>query len=266
MKEIALQVAAGSPPLKLNVLREYIQNEILLILQTRGFTDRMHFVGGTALRFLYGTKRFSEDLDFSADRSWRKTTMAAMAAGLIKELRASGYSVEVPFKEEKTVARAFVRFGLILQEASLSPRRGQVLSVNVEVDTNPPSGWVEERTIVSRHFPVLLRHYDLPSLFAAKIAAFLTRPYTKGRDVYDLIWFRSKWKDLVPNLVLLNGALAQKGRPGKAPSGRNWTKAVVEKALDLDWSEIVRDVAPFLEDPREAALITTENFRLLYGG
>ena len=264
MKEIALQVAAAAGPNKLNVLREYIQNEILFILQTGGFGDHMYFVGGTALRFLYGTRRFSEDLDFSAASFWRKRNLGAMAARLEKELMKSGYSVEVPFKEEKAVARAFIRFGEILQEAGLSRRQGQVLAVNIEVDTNPPEGWIEERTIVNPHIPVLLRHYDKYSLFAAKIAAFLTRPYTKGRDVYDLVWFRSKWKDLRPNLVLLSNALAQKSSEHIPLGERNWVNAVAARAPRLDWGDVVGDVLPFLEDPREASLLTPDNFSLLY--
>ncbi len=266
MKEIALQVAAGSgaPDQKLNVLREYIQNEILLILQIGGFAGHAFFVGGTALRFLYGINRFSEDLDFSAGRSWRKRSLGAMAATLSKELIKAGYAVEVPFKEDKTVARAFVRFGHILQEASLSRREGQTLSVNVEIDTNPPAGWGEERTIVNRHFPVLLRHYDKPSLFAAKIAAFLTRPYTKGRDLYDLVWFRSKWRDLEPNLILLKNALVQKQVEAPKAAGSDWEGIVAAKAEILDWSDVVRDVQPFLEDPRETQLLTPDNFGLLF--
>jgi predicted nucleotidyltransferase component of viral defense system len=265
MKEIALQVSAHSGAQKLNVLREYVQNEILFILQTSGFAAHVYFVGGTALRFLYGTKRFSEDLDFSAGRTWRKRSLGEMAARLAKQLTKSGYDVEVPFKEEKTVARASVRFGRILQEAALSRRQGQVLAVNIEIDTCPPAGWVEERTIVNLHIPVLFRHYDKPSLFAAKIAAFLTRPYTKGRDVYDLVWFRSKWKDLQPNFVLLNNALAQKGADIASVTERNWAQVVAAKGARLDWNDIVSDVLPFLEDPREATNLTPETFRLLYG-
>jgi len=264
MKEIALQTAARSGAQKLNVLREYIQNEILAIIQSGGFWDQLCFVGGTALRFLYGTGRFSEDLDFSAGKAWRKPSLGAMAARLSKDLTKSGYIVEVPFKEEKTVARASVRFRRVLQEAALSRRRGQVLTVNIEIDTNPPAGWVEERTIVNVHIPVLLRHYDKPSLFSAKIAAFLTRPYMKGRDVYDLVWFRSKWRDLKPNFPLLSNALAQKEAAAGPVTKANWTEVVAAKGARVDWGEIVADVLPFLEDPRETALLTPAAFSNLY--
>jgi predicted nucleotidyltransferase component of viral defense system len=264
MKEIALEIAARSGDQKLNILREYLQNEILFILQTSRFADSLLFVGGTALRFLYGTGRFSEDLDFSAGGEWHRRSLGAMAARILKELTESGYEVVVPFKDEKTIARVSVRFTRILQEAGLSRRRGQVLALNIEIDARPPAGWIEERTIVNLHIPVLLRHYDKPSHFAGKIAAFLTRPYTKGRDVYDLVWFRSKWKELLPNLALLNNALAQKKTYEASITEVNWIEAVATKAARLDWDDAVRDVLPFLEDPREADLLGPKNFKLLY--
>jgi len=264
MKDIALQTAAKAGGQRLNILREYLQNEILVILQRAGFTDSLHFVGGTALRFLYGIGRFSEDLDFCAGPTWRRRGLKDMADRLSVDLIKAGYAVEPAVKEEKIIQRAFIRFAGILQEAGLVRRENQKLSINIEIDANPPEGWIEERTIVNLHMPVLLRHFDKASLFATKIAAFLNRPYTKGRDVYDLIWLRSKWSDLNPNLVLLNNALAQK-RTGFAPlEKQTWPNAVSTKAKTLDWREVVRDVQPFLADPGETSLLTRDNFLLLY--
>jgi predicted nucleotidyltransferase component of viral defense system len=266
MKDIALQKADGAKDRRLHILREYIQNEILLILQRAGISDSLHFVGGTALRFLFGIGRFSEDIDFCAGPAWRRRNLRAMADRLSAELEKAGYSLELAVKDEKTVQRAFVRFSGILLEAGLARRPGQKLSINIEIDANPAAGWTGERTIVNLHMPVLLRHYDRASLLATKIAAFLTRPYAKGRDVYDLIWLRSRWRDLEPNLVLLNNRLAQTAGRSRRLGKKTWPAAVLERAAGLDWKDTVRDVRPFLEDPREASLLTPESLRLLYGG
>ena len=134
-----------------------------------------------------------------------------MVGRLSAEIEKAGYSVEPAAKDEKTIQRAFTRFTGILQEGGLAGRAGRKLSINIKIDANPPAGRIEERTIVNLHMPVLLRHYDKASLLATKIAAFLTRPYTKGRDVYDLIWLRSKWNDLEPNLILLLSGYASTG-------------------------------------------------------
>jgi len=264
MKDIAIQKAAGAGVLGLNVLREYLQNEMLFILQMTGTTDALHFVGGTALRFLYGIGRFSEDMDFCAGPGWRRRNLRDMAGRLTAGLDKAGYRTEATVKGERTVQRVFVRFSNILREAGLTRREGQKLSINVEIDASPPGGWFEERTIVNLHMPVLLRHYDRPSLFASKIAAFLTRPYTKGRDVYDLVWMRSRWKDLAPNLALLSNALAQKRAGTMRLDEKTWPGAVAKKAAAIDWKAVVRDILPFLADPREASLLTRDTFLLLY--
>lgn len=44
--------------------REDIQRAILAHLSQSGFFDAGGFQGGTALRLVYGNRRFSEDLDF----------------------------------------------------------------------------------------------------------------------------------------------------------------------------------------------------------
>ena len=50
-------------------IREVLQNLTLYGLSTTGFLERAAFYGGTALRLFHGLDRFSEDLDFSLNRS-----------------------------------------------------------------------------------------------------------------------------------------------------------------------------------------------------
>ena len=57
-----------------------------------------------------------------------------------------------------------------------------------------------------------LFHHDRASLLAGKLHAILKRPYTKGRDLYDLIWYLSDPDWPLPNLTLLNSALRQTDR------------------------------------------------------
>ena len=66
MKEAAIAIAreGKNPVEKLNRLREYMQAFVLRSLHEAEAFNTIAFVGGTALRFLYGLPRFSEDLDF----------------------------------------------------------------------------------------------------------------------------------------------------------------------------------------------------------
>lgn len=48
-----------------NIMREYLQNIVLSHLYHHPLSDKLAFKGGTALRLLFNSPRFSEDLDFS---------------------------------------------------------------------------------------------------------------------------------------------------------------------------------------------------------
>ena len=46
------------------ILREYLQVKILSIISQHRIHHQLCFIGGTALRLMYHSQRFSEDLDF----------------------------------------------------------------------------------------------------------------------------------------------------------------------------------------------------------
>jgi len=50
---------------ELNIMREYLQNLLLSHLYQHPRSNQLAFKGGTALRLLFGSPRFSEDLDFN---------------------------------------------------------------------------------------------------------------------------------------------------------------------------------------------------------
>ncbi|MBU1878187.1 MAG: nucleotidyl transferase AbiEii/AbiGii toxin family protein, partial [Chloroflexi bacterium] len=52
-----------------NVAREYLQARILGCLQRAGAMIPLAFHGGTALRFLYASARYSEGLDFALEQA-----------------------------------------------------------------------------------------------------------------------------------------------------------------------------------------------------
>ena len=264
MRDIALQVARESKDKKTHVLREYLQNYLLFLMQKTKMNESLLFVGGTALRFLYRIRRYSEDLDFTAGKGWNESSMQLFTQKIDRELRKAGYEAIIILKEKKTVQRMMVRFPGLLYELGMSGRKGQMFSVHIEVDQNPPLGWIEERTVVDIHLPVLIRHYDLPSAFAGKLAAIFLRPYTKGRDIFDFFWFRSRRRGLKPNLTLLNNALLQQESKIRPLEESTWLTAVGDKIESLDWSNVAADVQPFLESEDDLITFTRETLRLFY--
>jgi nucleotidyltransferase AbiEii toxin of type IV toxin-antitoxin system len=263
MKDEALALVKDieDPSTKLNRLREYIQALVLRSLHESEAFSSIAFVGGTALRFLENLPRFSEDLDFSLVQ--RKTYQPERWLKKAKQdLHLAGLDCSITWKKEKTVNIAWVRIGSLLKEAGLSTHTKQNLSIKLEIDSNPPKGADLKRTLVTKFVTLALSHYTLESLMAGKVHALLTRPYPKGRDWYDLIWYRSHRPPLNPKQELLQNALDQTRGKGTIKAAR-WQKLLIEKLDSLDVEQLARDVNPFLERAADRNLITRENLKVV---
>lgn len=258
MREEALELVrrAGDPSAALNRLREFTQALVLRSLHDSQAFLNLAFVGGTALRFLYGLRRFSEDLDFClvktegyAPENWLRQMKTRLKQG--------NMDAAVRWNARTPVHKAWIRFPGVLQDAGLSPLRDQNLSIKLEIDTRPPSGGRLERSLVDRHRLLALQHYDRPSLMAGKLHALLCRDYPKGRDWYDLLWYRAQPDPVEPNLALLQNALDQTEGTG-AVDASEWKALLEERLFKWKVETLVRDVAPFLEIPDERSLFEKE--------
>ncbi len=250
---------APDPHSARNLTREYLQVRILEGLQRCGAMVPLAFHGGTALRLLYATPRFSEDLDFALERPEHGPfdldgCLDRIRNGLLRE----GYQVTTDSKPDRTVQIGWVRFTGLLQELGLAPTGKQRLNVKIEVDTDPPAGAGLETTRLTRFVPLHLQHHDRASLLAGKVAAVLTRPWTKGRDLFDLFWYLGERKWPAPNATMLVNALRQAGREVPESGSLDWQERLREKVTSLDWAEVHRDVAPFLREENVTALFTKE--------
>jgi predicted nucleotidyltransferase component of viral defense system len=242
-----------------NLAREYLQARILQCLQESGAFLSWAFLGGTALRFLYGIPRYSEDLDFSLMAPQEPSGFRQALLDIRRRLEAEAYTVELKVNDRKTVNSAFVRFPGLLYELGLSPRANEVLAVKLELDTNPPAGAGLATTLIRRFVTLNLPHHDQASLLAGKLHAILARPHTKGRDLYDLVWYLSDPTWPAPNYKLLNTALAQTVWPGPVMAPANWIAVLAGRLESVNWGEALQDVRPFLERQAELALLTREN-------
>lgn len=264
MKEYLAQLVQRSPSAlrARGDVREYLQARILGVLQRAGAMVPLAFHGGTALRFLYATARYSEDLDFSMERAVGYDFHAYLKA-IRREFEGEGYKVALKASDSRTVNSAFARFPGLLFELGLSPHRAEAVSVKLEVDTRPPGGAVLATTVVRRHLLLQLQHHDRASLLAGKLHAVLERPYLKGRDIYDLAWYLADpaWPD--PNLLLLNNALRQTGWNGPELDEKNWREAVRERLATVSWERVAEDVSPFLDHGVDAGILTKENLQRL---
>ncbi len=261
MKEYLAELVRNLPtPLQArNAAREYLQARILGAMQRAGAMIPLAFHGGTALRFLYATARYSEDLDFALEKDESQYDFRGYLRAIQGELSAEGYALELKVSDHKTVHSAFVRFPGLLYDLALSPHPSEALAIKIEVDTNPPAGAGLTTTVVRRHVLLQLQHHDRASLLAGKLHAILQRPYLKGRDLYDLLWYLSDPDWPPPNLSLLNNALRQTGWKEAPLTEDNWRTILRQRLQSIEWERVEEDVRPFLDPTARPDLLTREN-------
>lgn len=252
------------------LVREYLQARILEGLQNSGVFASWCFLGGTALRFLYRLPRFSEDLDFSlvnpveeAEHDGFNREFGRIVEKTVTMFSKEGYSVGSKLHDSGVVNSAFIKFQGLLFELGISAHEQEVVSIKIEIDTNPPAGAELDTSVIRRHTLLNIQHYGKSSLFAGKLHALLCREYTKGRDLYDTLWYLSDSEWPMPNIVFLRNALAQTGWNGPEVTADNWRSLILNKLSHIDWKKASADVEPFLEKPREASLLSERTFSKL---
>lgn len=248
---------------KVNRVREFLQMIALKALYEKDCFGKIVFTGGTALRALYGLKRFSEDLDFSLVSKSGYDFMR-LNEEVMREFKLNGLHAGSKPKAEKTIHSMMIKFPGLLNELGLSAFKEQNLSIKFEIDTNPPRGGKLENTVINKAFILNITHFDLASLLATKLHACFFRKYTKGRDFYDLLWYAGK--GVKPNLPLLNNAIEQTQGRSPGVTKDNLKAFIVDRIGKVDFEAAKKDVERFLEDKSELALFKKEVFDAAVSG
>jgi len=156
-----------------SVYREYLQLLFLKYLYGLERSNQIYFKGGTAIRFLYGSFRFSEDLDFTSVLEENETE--ALIREAIKNL---SREVEVQFKREKTIANSFS--GRIFQNVS---DFSFPLTVRIDISLREKPIYLESNYIETT-FPII--PYPLVMHLTAKeiLAEKMSFSYKRKRERY----------------------------------------------------------------------------------
>lgn len=162
------------------IIREYIQVVFLSILYSVPRSQKIYFKGGTAIRLLLKSGRFSEDLDFTSELSINELDEAVNTA--VKKV--SLIVPEIKLKSSSKNKNSYAGILSYQQEGMRYP-----LNIHLEFSLREKPETFKQ-AVLETDFPVIpqpvVRHMDWQEVLAEKIRAFLTR--SKGRDVYDL-WF-----------------------------------------------------------------------------
>lgn len=254
---------------ELNALKEIIQEIALCALARAGFFELAAFQGGSCLRIVHGMNRFSEDLDFMM-----RVEKEFVWEPFLQELKREFVLYDLDFqiidrsKADNAIKTAFLKdtsFGKVLiltHQRTVADK--QTLQIKLEIDVNPPANSAFETQFLDFPYSFALMTQDLPSLFASKCHALLCRPFVKGRDWYDFIWYVSK--KIKPNLAHFEAAIQQLG-PWQNKSiicSAPWfIEALREKIIAIDWLIARQDIENFLRPhEREGLKVWSQEFFL----
>ena len=243
------------------ILKEYIQDIMLYILYNNIQTSTLIFYKGSSLRKIYDLDRFSEDLDFENPDGMDLNIISEIIREYFKEIGMT--DVECKVQESKNITRITVKFP-IAKEIGLSGYSNEKLHVKIEVNNALTGKYTTELTSkMLRRYSVILKHYDLPTLFACKIVACLDRVYVKGkkkinikgRDFYDLVWFINNTNALPNEKKLLD--------VNKEYTVDNVFNLLDKKIGQIKSSDLLEDLRDLLEDG-EYIVKWCDNFQDVY--
>jgi len=250
-----------------NAMKEIIQHLALLGLWRAKFFEHAAFYGGSALRIFHGSRRFSEDLDFSLVRADKSFDLSPYVKMVETELMSFGFNVEVKrrTKQQSDIDSAFIKantaenmFNMQVPEAVSSLiQKNKVLKIKFEVDTTPPGRASYEARTLLMPIPFQVQLFSLPCLFAGKLHAILCRNWksrVKGRDFYDFVWFIGNAAPCdISHLRLRmidSGHLDEKDIFGE----KELLEHLRKRFSSVDFRQAKADVEPFITDPAELEL------------
>ncbi|MDP3982480.1 MAG: nucleotidyl transferase AbiEii/AbiGii toxin family protein [bacterium] len=180
-----------------SAIKEYLQILVLqYIYTTNDFKTNFIFTGGTCLRHFYGIDRLSEDLDFD----YLEFINSEEIANRIEQYFISSLkypSLKISIKQQGK--QILLKFPLLRELRIAGKSESELLYIKIDLTPLIGSSYRTEKTSKSAFgYNFVTLHYDLPSLFAGKVSAILTRNLLtgrenkqtiKGRDFYDLLWY-----------------------------------------------------------------------------
>lgn len=165
----------------LTIAREYIQHCFLSEFYKLKNSDRLLFKGGTALRLIYQSPRYSEDLDFSGINNITYSEIEEVLTETLRNLVAWGFEVEI-IEAKKTTGGYLAKLDFSFSEFKLQ----------LKIEISFRKRYQKSRGVISRIKNEYIPHYDvchppLGEIVSGKISALLSR--AKARDWYDLYFF-----------------------------------------------------------------------------
>jgi predicted nucleotidyltransferase component of viral defense system len=216
------------------ILREYLQYKVLQAVFDSNHASKLAFLGGTALRIVYGNNRFSEDIDLdNFGLSWSEFEEVVQKVKRFMALE--GFEVEIR-NVAKGAHRCYLKFPALLYEQGLSPFQEE--KILIQLDTTAQGYPYKPETHLINKFDVFaeIRVTPLNILLSQKIYTAVSRKRPKGRDFYDITYLSGRTK---PDMGFLNQKLG-------VQTAESLRVEVSARIAVFDFKSLSDEVSPFL--------------------
>lgn len=158
-----------------NVRREYLQHLFLRYLYKQKGADEIYFKGGTALRVIYHSPRFSEDLDFSSSLE-SVFSLEKIIINTLSEIEREGIRAEIK-EAKKTSGGYLAEVAFVLN--------GDAVNILLEISLRH-TGKAGQAVAVAGDFvpSYIIEQLQERQLVDEKMQALFSR--RKPRDFFDL--------------------------------------------------------------------------------
>lgn len=199
---------------------EILQIHLLDSLYAVSGSEAIFFQGGTALRWIYGGMRFSEDLDFVTSLSPEqihailKKVFPRAANACIAQF-GPGTSQQEPKKTRAEAVKVVYiyqpqaqreRIAIKLEFETLRPGRAPATQKVILRDLPSVAGMLSGGKLIMPYSSSILVAQTAEELLSDKTRALFERHYLKGRDIYDIWWLIERMK-IVPSWALTRSKL-----------------------------------------------------------
>jgi predicted nucleotidyltransferase component of viral defense system len=197
--QLVQQALTNTPdlaPLQVVVEKELLHHDIMRILSEAGLLQDLCFIGGTCLRTCYGSRRLSEDLDFTGGADFKREDFAAFKESLIANLKEKyGLQVDVsePTREEGNVDTWKLRVQTRPEARSLPAQKIHIDICAIPSYQPKPMTLLNPYGVDMGTEGLIVNVQSLEEIFVDKLLAFaLRRGRIKNRDLWDIAWLRQR--------------------------------------------------------------------------
>jgi len=237
---------------------EIFQLLLLDILYAQSGSEDIIFQGGTALRWIYGGGRFSEDLDFVVHSPLSKIQEflfrleGKVGAGCIAQFGQG--TVEQKFKSSRPSALKLLfvyrprsqreRIAVRLEFEGLKPGCRPQCGPHVLRELTQVSGLITGGHLFLPYSSSIVVAETPEEILSDKIRALFERSYIKGRDVYDYWWITTQlqihvqWPSLRGKLTMYEAPFVAARTPDFFQTLKG--QASVREALDADLPRFIQ--------------------------